>query len=99
MNIALPKNDVDPIAWPLGKLNPDISINRIMLSALGQNILQYGFNILERDITITKNSASILKRFNIKYATNIRDRQTIAHTSPNLVAPKRIEVVMKLSDE
>ena len=28
MNIALPKNDVDPIAWPLGKLNPDISINR-----------------------------------------------------------------------
>lgn len=82
------------------KLNPDISINRNNVGRSRSKIFfSNGFNILERDITITKNSASILKRFNIKYATNIRDRQTIAHTSPNLVAPKRIEVVMKLSDE
>lgn len=54
--------------------------------------------MLDKLITITKNNVSILSRFNIKYAISINDKQTIAHTSPSLVAPSMIEVVIKLSD-
>ena len=38
INITLPKNEVEPIACPLGKLNPVISINRNKVGLSRSNI-------------------------------------------------------------
>ena len=45
-----------------------------------------------------QNNASILWRFNMRYATS-NEIHNIAQTSPTLVAPSMIDVVIKLSDE
>ena len=59
--IALPKNEVEPIACPLGKLNPEISIKRSNVGRSRSKIFfSKGFNIPDSDIVITKNKASIL---------------------------------------
>ena len=46
-----------------------------------------------------QNNASILWRFNMRYATRSNEIHNIAQTSPTLVAPSMIDVVIKLSDE
>ena len=59
----------------------------------------YEFIYSSESFISAKNSASIFNRFNIKYATSNKDNVTIAQTSPTLVNPKKIDVLIKLSDE
>src|SRR5699024_12222134 len=67
MYIVLPKNAAEPIACPLGKLKPEISIRRKSVGRSLSNIFfNKGFNVLDKLIAIAKNNASMFSFLSIK---------------------------------
>ena len=65
--MVLPKKAADPIACPLGKLKPEISMRRNSVDrALPNTIYNNGFKVLDKLIAIAKKSASIFNFLSIK---------------------------------
>lgn len=82
------------------KLNPVISIKRSNVGLSLSNIFfNAGFKIPDNAIVNAKIMLQFCGAFNMRYATRSNEIHNIAQTSPTLVAPSMIDVVIKLSDE